>query len=223
MYCSLHVQKGSHRKFSRAALTKATNSAPTDANDGLTCSGCSRSFRSKAGLVSHRRSCKAVPPDSSQEAPSLDPLLRLHGVLSKEGKVYKRKLSHWVLLRKNRELRNGTHANKCYPGKDDIQLKHRLKKAASTIISCLQGDHTLCRLFSFVCKDGIDPYLYLLPHARPICPLPDGVKSFLMESVNDVFSSAKLDRLLYRGNLSTTSVAESVHRTIRSAAPKVNE
>ena len=110
---------------------------------------------------------------------------------------------------------------KCNYGTNDIYLKTRLKQAATSIIGCIQNDHHLCVRFSFVCKDGVDPYLYLLPHGRPISPMPPTVRSLIQESVNDIFSTAKLDRMLYRGRLQTTSHVEAVHRTVRQAAPKV--
>ena len=67
----------------------------------------------------------------------------------------------------------------------------------------------------------MDPYLYLLPNARPISPMPDDAKVFFQESVDDLFSVGKLDKLIFRGKLRTTSHVEAVHRTIRNAAPKV--
>ena len=195
--------------------------------DGLACPGCSRVFRSRAGLASHHRSCKAAVPESADnplKSNPLDPLLRSNNISAKEAKVYKDKLKGWLLMRKNRELRNGTNsfrAFKCTYGTNDIYLKIRLRQAASSIVGCIQNEHDLCARYSFVCKDSIDPYLYLLPHSRPISPMPPSVRSMIQESVNDLFAMAKLDRLIYRGKLQTTSHVEAVHRTIRQAAPKV--
>ena len=215
--------KSSNRKFSRD--TQAKTYLPAVAlpgMEGLACPICARVFRSRAGLSSHRRSCKAPETESTNNP--LDPLLRSNNLSAKESKAYKEKLKTWLLMRKNRELRNGIksfRAFKCNYGTDDIYLKIRLRQAASSIVGCIQNSHDLCDRYSFVCKDRIDPYLYLLPHARPISPMPPAVQSMIQESVDDLFAMTKLDRLVHRGKLQTTSHVEAVHRTIRQAAPKV--
>lgn len=228
-YCQIHTLKGSHRKFSRDSQSKTFIPSVSDPTvEGLGCTGCAKIFRNKAGLATHRRFCKRVSASSKGPTDSgnaLDPLLRMNNISSKEGKAYRKKLGHWLLLRKNRELRNGIRsfkAYRCNPGSNDINLKHRLKRAASSIVGCVQNDHSLCESWSFVCQGGADPYLYLLPNGRPISPMPTSVKSFIQESVNDVFCTSKLDRLIYRGGVQTTSHVEAVHRTIRAAAPKVS-
>ena len=225
-FCQIHTQKSSHRKFSRESQSKTSVSAiALPSVDGLACPGCQKLCRNRAGLTTHRRFCKSIPPTSAN-TPSphnpFDPLLNNFTV--KEAKAYKNKVSRWLLMRKNRELGYGVVAFrgfKCNYGANDVYLKTRLKQAASSIIGCIQADHNLCARFSFVCKDGVDPYVYLLPHGRPILPLPPSVRSLIQESVNDIFCTSKLDRLLYRGRLQTTSHVEAVHRTIRQAAPKV--
>ena len=223
----MHTQKSSHRKFSRESQSKTSVSAiALPAVDGLACPGCQKLCRNRAGLTTHRRFCKSIPPASADNPSPLnpfDPLLK-QNFTGKEAKAYKEKVSRWLLLRKNRELGLGVVAFrgfKCNYGTNDIYLKTRLKQAATSIIGCIQNDHHLCGRFSFVCKDGVDPYLYLLPHGRPISPMPPTVRSLIQESVNDIFSTAKLDRMLYRGRLQTTSHVEAVHRTVRQAAPKV--
>ena len=130
---------------------------------------------------------------------------------------------HWLLVRKNAELRRGVSAwkkNKCYRGQNDLELKSRLKKAASTIVPCLKGDHSLCNQHSFVCIDSKDPFLSLLPHKQNVSSLTDQMQKTLSESVWSVFQSQKLDRLINQGTLRTTSRVEAVHRTIRAPVPK---
>ena len=151
-------------------------------------------------------------------------MLKENNFSVKEAKAFKDKVSGWLLMRKNRELRNGVRSFrswKCEYGENDIYLKSRLKQAASSIVGCIQNDHELCTRFSFVCQAGSDPYLYLLPHGRPLSPLPPAAGSLILESVNDIFSASKLDRLIYNGDLRTTSHVEAVHRTVRHAVPKV--
>ena len=210
-------------------MSRSSTPAVPEQSGGFRCQGCSRVFPTKAGLGTHRRYCKQNAGGGDGGGGDggggpFDSLIKMHNLNAKEGKIYKRKVAHWLLLRKNRELRNGIRsfkAYRCHLGVNDINLKHRLKKAASSIIGCIQNDHSQCESYSFVCQSGADPYLYLLPHGRPISPMPVPVKAFIQESVNDIFFSPKLDRLLYRGGLRTTSHVEAVHRTIRAAAPKV--
>ena len=201
-----------------------TSPAVPDPEQNFPCPACDRSFTTRAGLGTHRRFCKVSGSSFSDGGGPMGALLRQHGLDSKEGKVVKQKIAHWLLLRKNRELRNGVRSFrgfKCTYGPNDLYLKLRLKKAATSIIGCIQNDHSLCGLYSFVCQNGTDPYVYLLPHGRPLPDLPAVVKAFIQNSVNDVFCSSKLDRLIHRGGLHTTSHVEAVHRTIRAAAPKV--
>lgn len=151
-------------------------------------------------------------------------MLKENNFSVKETKAFKDKVAGWILMRKNRELRNGVRSFRSWKleyGENDIYLKLRLKQAASSIVGCVQNDHELCERFSFVCQAGADPYLYLLPHGRPLPPLPPAAASLVLESVNDIFSASKLDRLIYNGDLRTTSHVEAVHRTVRHAAPKV--
>ena len=207
-------------------MAKSSLAAPDPVQNGFQCTGCDRSFPTRAGLGTHRRFCQQSGSSSHDgHGGPLGSLLHQHGLNSKEGKVFKQKIAHWLLLRKNRELRNGVRsyrAWKCTAGPNDLYLKLRLKKAASSILGCIQNDHSTCQQFSFVCQNGVDPYCYLLPHGRPLPGLPPSVKAFIQSSVVDVFNTTKLDRLIYRGGLHTTSHVEAVHRTIRSAAPKVN-
>ena len=168
-----------------AKSAPVAQSVPSNGEDGFACSGCSRVFRTRAGLGTHRRYCSSKDSIKDNDH-ALDPLLKLNGITSKEAKTYKRKIAHWLLLRKNRELRNGTRSFrlfKCFLGSQDMNLKHRLKQAASTIIGCIQNDHALCESYSFVCQGGYDPYLYLLPHGRPISPMPPVVKAFILDSI----------------------------------------
>ena len=208
-------------------MAKSSHPDVEPEQNGFACSSCNRSFPTRAGLGTHRRFCQRASGSAaldSQGGP-LGPLLRQHSLDAKEGKIVKRKIAHWLLLRKNRELRNGVvsfRSWKCTPGPNDLYLKLRLKKAASSIVGCIQNDHSACQLFSFVCQNGTDPYLYLLPHGRPLPGLPASVKAFIQSSVADIFNSSKLDRLIHRGKLYTTSHVEAVHRTVRAAAPKVN-
>ena len=208
----------------RDSMAKSAPQAAVPVDGRFGCVGCSRTFASKAGLGTHRRYCPAKTASSvAGDGPGLEPLLKANDINAKEAKAYKKKIAHWLLLRKNRELRNGTRsfrAWKCSLGTNDINLKVRLKRAATSIVGCLQNDHSRCEA-SFVCQNGADPYVYLLPHGRPVPSMPPSVRAFVQESVEDLFSSAKLDRLLYRGQLQTTSHVEAIHRTIRQAAPKV--
>ena len=223
-YCNLHTQKSSHRRFSRDIMSKSSVSlAASSGPDGFVCPGCSKVCKSKSGLSTHRRFCKSPSTSDVPSGPALEPLLKMHDIRPQESKAYKKKISHWLLLRKNRELKNGTLAFRSQQPRpsNDVQLKVNLKRAATCIVGCISGDHSNCLLHSFVCKDGLDPYLYLLPHGRPIHPMPASVKTFIQESISDLFSSAKLDRLIYQGKLETTSRVEAVHRTIRCSAPKV--
>ena len=219
--------KASHRKFSRDSMAKSTPVAAVPVDGRFGCGDCGKTFASKAGLSTHKRYCKSKPSSSAASqthGPGLEPLIKRNNLNAKEAKVYKRKVAHWLMMRKNRELRYGTRSfrlNKCAYGTNDVNLKCRLKKAATSIVGCIQNDHSKCELFSFVCKAGVDPYLYLLPHGRTIEGMQQSVKDFIQESVNDVFNTDKLDRLLHRGGLQTTSHVEAVHRTIRQAAPKV--
>ena len=225
-YCQFHALKASNRKFARDSSSKPQSNVVCDQDGLFPCPGCSRKFKSKAAVGTHRRYCSSKDSSSAPSNDrSLEPLVKLNDLNSKEAKVYKRKIAHWLLLRKNRELRNGTRSIKSYktnPGQNDQNLKQRLKQAASSIVHCLENDHTLCRQFSFVCQNGCDPYAYLLPHGRPIVPLPPSVKGFVADSVNEIFLTSKLDRLIFRSGLGTTSHVESVHRTIRQACPKVD-
>lgn len=208
-------------------MAKSAPAAPDPEQSGFVCSACDRRFPTRAGLGTHRRFCAKSSGsivDDGQGGP-FGSLLRQHGMNAKEGKVFKQKIAHWLLLRKNRELRNGVRSFrswKCTPGPNDLYLKLRLKKAATSILSCIQNDHSTCKLFSFVCQNGTDPYSYLLPHGRPLPGLTAPAKAFIQASVADVFNSSKLDRLIFRGGLHTTSHVEAVHRTVRAAAPKVN-
>ena len=127
------------------------------------------------------------------------------------------------MVRKNAELRRGVafwKKFKLYSGRKDLELKHRLKKAAGTILTCLEGNHSSCIQYSFVCIDSKDPFLFLLPFKRPVSSLTVTIKRTLSESIWSVFQSEKLDRLLVNGTLRTTSVVEATHRTIRTPAPK---
>lgn len=146
----------------------------------------------------------------------------MNNLMAQESKPYVKKLVHWFMLRKMGEFKKGVRsydAFRCYKGVNDIELKGRLRKAASSILPCLTGDHRTCS-YSFVCKDGLDPYLKCLPHHRNIPVLPKSVQVILRESIWEVFGAAKLDFLIRNSAIRTTSAVESVHRTIRNAAPK---
>lgn len=152
----------------------------------------------------------------------MEELCKANGLLAKESKVFQRKLVHWLMLRKLNELKRGVRLFNRYRGfrgTNDLELKGRLRKAASTIITCLTGDHSNCS-FSFVCQDSIDPYLFCLPHKRNVPVLPKCIQVILRENVWDMFSTTKLDAVVRNSTIRTTSKVESLHRTIRNAAPK---
>ena len=225
-YCSQHLLKGSHRLVSRtlnlkSAACSQTSASPVDPNLPFQCLKCEKGFRSSAGRATHTRFCRASGgKDATNKTQSWS---ELNGISAKELKPFKRKLLHWLMVRKNAELRRGVATwkrFKLYRGKADLELKHRLKQAAGTILTCLSGDHANCLRYSFVCCDSKDPFLFLLPFKRPVSSLSDSIKRTLSESIWSVFQSEKLDRLLVGGTLRTTSLVESTHRTIRAPAPK---
>ena len=83
-----------------------------------------------------------------------------------EPEMPREKLLHWVMVRKSNELRRGVAKYKKmngFSGDKDLELKHRLKRAAGTILQCLKGDHSNCNQYSSVCADSKDPFLHLLP------------------------------------------------------------
>ena len=80
----------------------------------------------------------------------MDELAKDNGITSKEIKPYKKKIVHWIMLRKLSELKNGVRCYKkfrCYQSKDNLELKARLRKAAATIVPCLTQDPVLFRSF----------------------------------------------------------------------------
>ena len=146
----------------------------------------------------------------------------MNNLTAKECKPYVKKLTHWFMLRKMGEFKNGVRcymAYRCYRGVNDLELKGRLRKAASSILPCLSGDHRSCT-FSYVCRDGVDPYLKCLPHSRNVPVVPKSVQIILRESLLDVFSATKLDALIRNSKIRTTSTVEAMHRTVRNAVPK---
>lgn len=127
------------------------------------------------------------------------------------------------MVRKSNELRRGVAKYKKmngFSGDKDLELKHRLKRAAGTILPCLKGDHSNCNQYSSVCADSKDPFLHLLPRNRNVSSIPDQISQTIAESIWSVFRSEKLDYLIRGGALRTTSCVEAVHRTIRNPAPK---
>ena len=129
------------------------------------------------------------------------------------------------MVRKSNELRRGVAKYKKmngFSGDKDLELKHRLKRAAGTILPCLKGDHSNCNQYSSVCADSKDPFLHLLPRNRNVSSIPDQISQTIAESIWSVFRSEKLDYLIRGGALRTTSCVEAVHRTIRNPAPKAN-
>ena len=245
-YCSQHLLKGSHRLLNKKLDLKAAVASPSkepkgedpsciDPDRPFQCPRCSKGFKSSAGRATHARFCKSVGgsstaasgPSSAIPGPSSavsGPSWSLqNGMMAKEIKPFKQKLLNWLLRRKNNELRRGVAAWKkwhCYKGSRDLELKHRLKMAAGTILPCLKGDHSKCNQYSFVCADSKDPYLYLLPHQRNVPDLPVAIQKVITDSIWTVFQTDKLDRLIKDGSLRTTSRVEAVHRTIRAPAPK---
>ena len=140
-----------------------------------------------------------------------------------EPEMPREKLLHWVMVRKSNELRRGVAKYKKmngFSGDKDLELKHRLKRAAGTILPCLKGDHSNCNQYSSVCADSKDPFLHLLPRNRNVSSIPDQISQTIAESIWSVFRSEKLDYLIRGGALRTTSCVEAVHRTIQNPAPK---
>lgn len=189
------------------------------------CARCQRNFKTSQGRSIHLHKCKgsesATAPIIAKSSP-MDDLCKMNNLTAKESKPYMKKLVHWFMLRKMGEFKRGVrsyNAFKCYKGKHDLELKARLRKAASSILACLTGDHSTCS-YSFVCKDSCDPYIKCLPHCRNIPVLPKSVQILLRESLWDIFSAMKLDSLIRNSKIHTTSHVEAVHRTIRNAAPK---
>ena len=229
--CYQHLMKSSHRQLNQSMNLKEFSAAPSkDSNDPsanvdpdlpFSCSLCGKSFKSSAGRATHLRFCskKIHPPVVSVSGLVNPTLMNTDGLTAKEAKPFKKKLLHWVLVRKNAELKRGVALWKRMGCTSNIEMKHRLKKAAGTILSCLKGDHNQCQ-YSYVCKDSIDPYCYLLPHKRPCSSLPSSIQKSIVESIWSVFNSEKLDKLIKDGRLRTTSVVEATHRTIRNPAPK---
>lgn len=232
-YCSQHLLKGSHRLLNKnldlkAAVASdpkgpkgAAEPSSIDPDRPFRCSRCSKGFKSSAGRATHGRFCKFV--DGSSTAASAPSWSLQNGIMAKEIKPFKQKLLNWVLRRKNNELRRGVSYWKkwnCFKGSRDLELKHRLKLAAGTILPCLKGDHSKCIQYSFVCAESKDPFLYLLPHKRNVPDLPVNIQKVIIDSVWTVFQTDKLDRLIKDGSLRTTSRVEAIHRTIRAPAPK---
>lgn len=204
-----------------AVSGSSVDPTPADPNRPFACTKCSKGFKTCAGRASHNRYCRAQPGAETPKSSST--WLDQNDISPKEVKAFKKKLLHWLLLRKNSELRRGVAAwknNKCYQGQRDLELKNRLKKAAGTILHCLRGDHSLCIQYSYVCIDSKDPFLSFLPHKRNVSSVPDQILKTLAESIWSLFQSDKLDRLIVRGALRTTSIVEAMHRTIRNPAPK---
>ena len=228
-YCYQHVLKGSHRLLNKSLNLKGVpaesgscaESVPVDPNLPFACARCSKGFKTNSGRVTHLRYCRVAASKESQQSSTT--WLDQNDISSKEVKPFKKKLLHWLLLRKNAELRRGVAAwkkSKCYQGQWDLELKNRLKKAAGTILPCLKGDHSHCIQYSFVCIDAKDPFLSFLPHKRNGSSLPDTVQRTISESIWSLFGTEKLNRLIIRGALRTTSLVEATHRTIRNPAPK---
>ena len=244
-YCSQHLLKGSHRLLNKSLdLKAAVASDPKEPKSGdpscidpdrpFQCPRCSKGFKSSSGRATHARFCKFIGSSTAASGPSSavsGPSSAVsgpswssqNGMMAKEIKPFKQKLLNWLLRRKNNELRRGVAAWKkwqCYKGSRDLELKHRLKMAAGTILPCLKGDHSKCIQYSFVCAESKDPYLYLLPHQRNVPDLPVHIQKVITDSIWTVFQTDKLDRLIKDGSLQTTSRVEAVHRTIRAPAPK---
>lgn len=206
--------------MSSASIPPEQSTNSLDPDKPFQCSRCVKSFKTAAGRGTHGRFCKGELPAAT---PSSQSWLTASGISPKEVKPFRKKLLHWLLVRKNAELKRGVSfwkKLKFFQGPNDLGLKHRLKQAAGTICSCLKGDHTNCKQYSFVCSDSKDPFLYLLPHKRNWPCIPDTIQKIIAESVWSVFQSEKLDRLINRGALRTTSCVESYHRTIRAPCPK---
>ena len=227
-YCFLHETKGSHRQLKMSLNLKTAafsqqpvpNDSRVDPNLPFACPKCGRGVKSNAGRAAHARFCRAEGAVSNESGPTW---MSTQGISAKELKPFKKKLLHWVMLRKNFELRRGVakwKGIKGYNGENDAELKHRLKSAATTIVPCLMGNHEKCIQHSAVCVDGRDPLLHLLPHQRNLPLLPDSVKKTISESVWSLFQSDKLNRLVLGGTLRTTSRVEATHRVIRNPAPK---
>ena len=228
-YCYQHVLKGSHRLLNKSMNLKGVpaesgscaDSNPVDPNLPFACSRCSKGFKTNSGRSTHIRYCRVEP--SAKRLSMSKTWLEQNDISAKEVKPFKKKLLHWLLMRKNAELKRGVAAwknSKCYQGKGDLELKNRLKKAAGTILPCLKGDHSICIQYSFVCIDCKDPFLSFLPHKRNVSSLPDTVQRTISESIWSLFGTDKLNRLIIRGALRTTSLVEATHRTIRNPAPK---
>ena len=224
--------KGNQRRLNQ----KLNSKAPVEVVDPVVhthvdpakpfqCPRCLRLFKTTQGRAVHMHSCKEKEPSANafkSKASPMDELAKANGITSKELKAYKKKLVHWIMLRKLGELRNGVNSYRrfrCYQSTENIELKARLRKAAATILPCLTGDHSSCT-FSFVCKDSIDPFLKSLPHHRNVAVLPKSIQVILRESIWEVFSAMKLDALIRNSVIRTTSNVEAVHRTIRNPAPK---
>ena len=225
-HCFQHEMKGSHRILNKNLNLKVDSgnqqsTSPIDPDLPFSCPKCSKGLRSAAGRATHARFCRVEPPPSSSSSgPSW---LTKEDIAPKELKAFKKKLLHWVMVRKSNELRRGVAKYKRlngFSGDNDLELKHRLKRAAGTILPCLKGDHSNCNQYSAVCADSKDPFLHLLPCKRNVSSIPDNVSKTIAESIWSVFRSEKLDYLIRGGTLRTTSRVEAVHRTIRNPAPK---
>ena len=227
-HCFQHEMKGSHRNLNKNLNLKADSSvqqsqttSPIDPEMPFSCPKCSKGLRSAAGRATHARFCRVVPiPSPSSPGPTW---LTKEEIAPKELKAFKKKLLHWVMVRKSNELRRGVAKYKKlngFGGENDLELKHRLKRAAGTILPCLKGDHSNCNQYSAVCADSKDPFLHLLPRKRNLSSIPDQISKTIAESIWSVFRSEKLDYLIRGGTLRTTSRVEAVHRTIRNPAPK---
>ena len=218
------------KEFSSAQPKDSGDPKVVNPNLPFGCSKCSRGFKSASGRATHLRFCSKTPtstqlpqPTPTGQTPTGPTWMSANGITAKEAKPFRKKLLHWVLVRKNQELKRGVACWKkfgCYQSKSNIELKHRLQKAAGTILTCLKGNHINCQ-YSFVCENDKDPYCYLLPHKRPVSsPFPDSIQKSINESIWSVFNTDKLDKLINNGKLRTTSCVESVHRTIRNPVPK---
>ena len=226
--CFQHLLKGSHRQLNRNLNVKEFSVAPSeDIGDPIVsnpdlpfrCSKCGKGFKSAAGRGTHVRFCSKLP---IPEMPPPTTATSSKGMTAKEAKPFKRKLLHWVMVRKNAELKRGVamwRKMRGFQSKSNLEMKHRLKKAAGTILPYLKGNHKDCQ-YSFVCSDAIDPFRYLLPRKSSVSSLPGPVQKAVVESIWSVFNSEKLDKLIKDCRLRTTSVVEATHRTIRNPVPK---
>ena len=114
-FCYHHLLKGSHRQLTKtlnlkdahmmsASIPSEQSTNSLDPDKPFRCTRCVKSFKTVAGRTTHGRFCKGELPATT---PSSQSWLTASGISPKEVKPFRKKILHWLLVRKNAELKRG--------------------------------------------------------------------------------------------------------------------